>query len=334
MKIVIAGAGSIGCYVGACCAHAGLDVSLIARSRIRDELLEHGLRATDWKGHDFRVPPSRLQVDENPALCDDADVVLITVKSRDTAGIAEQISSYIRPNTLIASLQNGVSNAEVLRKALPRNPVTAVMVPWNVVHQGPAHFHCGTEGQLAVGMPEGHALLSLFQRAGLDAKGYPDMQAVLWGKLLLNLNNAINALSDIPLREQLSRLEYRKILAACIREALAACQAAGIKPARTGKVLPGLLPFVLELPDWLFRRLAAAMLKMDENARSSMWEDITRGRPTEVDYLNGEIVRLARDHGLDAPANARIVDLVHRAESSAGSPGLTAAEIIIGQGGA
>jgi len=82
---------------------------------------------------------------------------------------------------------------------------------------------------------------------------------------------------------------------------------------------------VLALPDWLFFRVAAAMLRIDPEARSSMWEDLERGRTTEVDFINGEVVRLAREVGVEAPYNARAVDLVREAEArGAGSPGLDA----------
>lgn len=328
MKIAIAGAGSIGCYVGACCADAGMDVAMLARARVRDEITTAGLRATDLQGRDFTVPAERLRIDEDPAVCAGADVVMVAVKSRDSEPVANSLAPHLAAGCLVASLQNGVRNAEVLGAALPGHPVAQVMVPWNVVNNGGGHFHRGTEGVLAVELPAGGALLDIFGAAGLDAKGYTDMEPVLWGKLMLNLNNAINALSDIPLRAQVSQRAYREVLARCIAEAMAACRAAGIRPARTGKIFPALLPFMLRLPDWLFRRLASTMLKMDENARSSMWEDISRGRPTEVDYLNGEIVRLAQAHGLAAPVNQRIVQLVHEAESVAGSPGLSAQQLL------
>jgi 2-dehydropantoate 2-reductase len=81
----------------------------------------------------------------------------------------------------------------------------------------------------------------------------------------------------------------------------------GIRPAKLGKVPPALIPAILELPDWLFTRIAASMLKVDENARSSMAEDLERGRQPEIDWLNGEIVRLAHASGMEAPVNAVII---------------------------
>src|SRR5262249_7601108 len=133
----------------------------------------------------------------------------------------------------------------------------------------------------------------------------------------MNLNNAVNALSGLPLRTQLAQRPYRLCLAMCHREALAAYRAAGIRPARLGPAPAWLTSYVLRLPDALFRRVAASTLRIDAHARSSMWEDLQRGRPTEIDTWQGEIVALAARHGLPSPANARLVALVKEAEAGA-----------------
>jgi 2-dehydropantoate 2-reductase len=99
-----------------------------------------------------------------------------------------------------------------------------------------------------------------------------------------------------------------------MEEALRALEAAGITPAQIGGVPPKRLPFMLRLPDWIYRRIASASLRIDPEARSSMWEDLQAGRRTEIDYLNGAVLRLAQQAGMDAVANRRIVDLVHAAE--------------------
>jgi 2-dehydropantoate 2-reductase len=152
------------------------------------------------------------------------------------------------------------------------------------------------------------------------------MPGVQWGKLLLNLNNAINALSDLPLRDQLSQRPWRAILAAQMAEGLAAMKAAGISPVTSPLPAP-LLPFVLRLPDSVFRVLAGRMLKIDPQARSSMWEDLKLRRRTEIDYLQGAIVRLAAQHGGRAPLSERITTLVRSAEAARqGSPGLRPAQ--------
>lgn len=112
------------------------------------------------------------------------------------------------------------------------------------------------------------------------------------------------------MQAQLLDRDYRRCLAALIEEALAALKAAGIAPARLAPIPPSALPMLLRLPTPVFRRLAARMLRIDEKARSSMADDLARGRPTEVDALCGEVLRLAQAHGTRAPVNARIAELV------------------------
>src|SRR6185369_10175275 len=140
------------------------------------------------------------------------------------------------------------------------------------------------------------------------------MAPVQWAKLVLNLNNAVNALSNLPLQAQLSERAFRRCTAHAQREALALLAAAGISVARLTPLPPTWIPSVLRLPDAVFTRLAGRMLAIDPQARSSMWEDLEAGRTTEVDYLNGEIVALATRLGRTAPVNARLVALVREAE--------------------
>ena len=111
-------------------------------------------------------------------------------------------------------------------------------------------------------------------------------------------------------------------------------KAAGIRPARIEGVPPGAVPRILRLPNWLFRRVAERMLAIDPEARSSMWEDLERRRPTEIDYLQGAILALAAKTRVRAPLTERIVRLVKEAEAArAGSPGLTPEQVRIRSGG-
>jgi len=318
MKIAIFGAGSIGVYAGVSLLAAGADAVLIGRSRMRERIARDGVRLTDLRGTDLHVEAERIIFEENAQALGDADLILVTVKSADTAAAAQSIRTHARPDALLISLQNGIGNADVLRAALPGQRVLAGMVPFNVVQMDGGRFHRGTEGELmAEASPRLAPWLELFRKAGLPLLQRDDFTAVQWGKLLLNLNNPVNALSGLPLKTELSQHDYRRCLALLIGEALSVLKAAGIRPARVAKVAPGVLPVLLRLPDFLFTRVAGAMLDIDPQARSSMWEDLQAGRRTEVDYLNGAVVNLAQGHGRQAPANARIAALIHEAEQGA-----------------
>ena len=314
-RIAVLGAGSIGAYVGGALIAAGADVMLIGRARMCEQVALHGLTISDMDGRNSSLSAAQVHCGEDPAELAGAALVLVTVKSADTEGVAHLLAQYAAPDALVVSLQNGIGNADVLRRALPGRTVLAGMVPFNVVQLPGSRFHRGTEGSLMVeASPALAPWLPMFEVAGLPLVQRTDFVAVQWGKLLMNLNNPVNALSGLPLKAQLSDRDYRRCLALLIDEALHALAAAGIAPAQIGKVPPTRLSRLMRLPNWLFTRVASSALRIDPEARSSMWEDLQAGRRTEIDYLNGAVVALAEKFGLDAPANRRIVALVHQAQ--------------------
>jgi 2-dehydropantoate 2-reductase len=163
---------------------------------------------------------------------------------------------------------------------------------------------------------------------GLTMRPSRDIVGVQWGKLLVNLNNAINALSDLPLRQQLAQRSWRLLFADQIAEGLAAIRAEGIRPVSSTPIPPGWTPHLLRLPDSLFGMLLGRTMKIDPQARSSMWEDLQRGRRTEIDYLQGVITEIADRRQLQVPLSRRIVALIKRAEAAGqGSPRLTPQQI-------
>jgi 2-dehydropantoate 2-reductase len=316
MKIAIFGAGSVGAYVGGSLIASGADVVLIGRARMQAQIERHGLVLTDL--HDGRrvLDAAQISYTQDPAALKEADLILVTVKSADTAQAAAAIQQHAQATALVISLQNGVGNAEVLSQALPHHTVLAGMVPFNVVALPEGRLHRGTEGDIGVqASPALAQWQSAFEAAGIPLQAFDNFEQVQWGKLLLNLNNPVNALSGLPLKAELSQRAYRQCLALLISETLMVLQRAGIEPAKVARIGPKLLPWLLRLPDFLFVRVAAAMLRIDEEARSSMWDDLHLGRRTEVDYLNGAVVKLAHSLGLQAPANERIIALIRQAEA-------------------
>ncbi len=318
MRTGIYGAGSIGCYVGGMLAAAGQDTVLFGRASM-GERLARGITLTRFDGSERRASPDSFRFATDPHALAECDLVLVCVKSDGTRAAGETLAAILKPGAVIVSLQNGVSNARVLRECLGQRSVLAGMVGFNVAQIGTDRFHCGTEGEIVIGTGDGaQAFAYALNTAGIPADISPEIESVQWGKLLYNLNNPVNALSGLPLKRQLSTRAYRQVFSALIREALAVLKAAGIRPAKIGKVGPNLIPQILDLPDWLFVRLAAGMLQIDKDARTSMAEDLERGRPPEIDWLNGEIVALGKTTGVATPANERIVALVKAAFSGEG----------------
>lgn len=332
-RIVVAGAGSIGCYVGGCLALAGRDVTLLLRPSLAEIIAGQGLCISDLDGANRVLAPSEIKLATDPAAAfADADIVLVTVKSGATAAMAGLIAEHASAGATVVSLQNGVGNVDLLLARLGGiGRIVAGMVPFNVVQTyggaAPARFHRATSGTIMIGAGA-QGLRAALNVKGMKVDEHADMPSVLWGKLMLNLNNALNALSGVPLATQIADRRWRLILARQIAEALGILKAADIKPARIEGVAPTMIPRILRLPDWLFRRVARRMLAIDPEARSSMWEDLDRLRPTEIDYLQGAILALAARSRMPAPVTEGIVRLVKQAEATkAGSPALAPEQV-------
>ena len=212
------------------------------------------------------------------------------------------IARHAASDAVVISLQNGIGNASVLRERLPGRRVLAGMVPFNVVAPGEGRFHRATSGDIVIEQDDAGTAERL-SVPGLTMRATADIAGVQWGKLLVNLNNALNALADLPLRQQLAQRDWRRLFADQIAEGLAALKAEGIRPVSPTPIPMNWLPHLLRLPDPVFAMLLGRTMKIDPEARSSMWEDLQRGRRTEIDYLQGVIVEIA---GAAAAAGAAV----------------------------
>ena len=312
MNFIVLGAGAIGCYVGGRLAAHGHSVCLVGRPHALEPIALHGLTLTDLDSFDRLVPATALRLAatlEEAAPSADS-ILLLCVKSGATESAARELAAACTPRTPVISLQNGVDNVARITALAPGLNVLAGMVPYNVVLRG-AHVHRATAGQLQLQRDAvTERIAPVFNAAGLATTRPADILAVQWGKLLLNLNNPVNALSNLPLREELLDRDCRRVFAALQTEALGVMARAGITPAQVTAVSPKLMPHVLRLPNALFTRLAKRMLQIDAKARSSMWDDLEAGRVTEIDAFSGAVVRLAAQHGMAAPLNAQMCELL------------------------
>nr|WP_244099249.1 2-dehydropantoate 2-reductase [Burkholderia ambifaria] len=219
--VCVFGAGAVGCYLGGRLAAAGTPVALVGRARIGDAIRANGLTVTDSRGYRATLEPAQVAFSTDPAAAAAARLVLVTAKSAATHDAVAQLTGVLWPGTVVVSFQNGLSNADVLRKALPQATVLAGMVPFNVIERAPGAFHQGSTGALAAdASPALRPFTGAFARAGLPLALHRDMRAVQWAKLLLNLNNAVNALANLPLRDEFSQRAYRRCVALAQREAL------------------------------------------------------------------------------------------------------------------
>lgn len=318
-KIVVLGAGLIGAYIGGRLAIGGADVTLIGRPKAMAELKASGLNLTDYTGAELRLDSKAIKATSDPAALEDADLILLTVKNHDTLTAAGDIARHVLGQPVVLSFQNGVSNMPRLRDALSTFKVLAGIVPFNVTRPGHGHLHQGLAGKLFVEADDAiEPYLCTFEAAGLPLALHRDMASVAWAKLLMNLNNAINVVSGLSLKNELDQRGYRRSLALAQIETLRLLDRAGVKPATLGKLPPAWGPHFLSLPDFLYHRLAkTAGIQVDRYARSSMADDLAAGRHTEIDYLNGEVVALADLLCEPAPVNRKMIELVKAVEAGA-----------------
>jgi 2-dehydropantoate 2-reductase len=215
----------------------------------------------------------------------------------------------------------------VLRERLGGRRVIAGMVPFNVIGMGEGRFHRSTSGDIHVGEDEANTAAAL-SAPGLVMHASRDITGVQWGKLIINLNNALSALSDMPLAAQLANRDWRRLFADQMAEGLTAMKAAGITPVSATPIPSSWMPTLLRLPDPIFNLILGRTMKIDPEARSSMWQDLKQGRKTEIDYLQGAIIALAEQNSIDVPLSRRIVALINEAEAAGkGPPRLTPQQI-------
>lgn len=316
-QIAIFGAGSIGCYLGGRMVEGDATVRFIGRDRYQTAIVESGLSLSQFDAPVTRLDGIDFQTDMS-ALAG-SDIIGLCVKSQDTEGAAKLIQQYA-PTAWVISFQNGVSNLPTLRDALPEARISGAVVPFNVTSPSPGRFHRGTAGDLIIGPDAPDALLEPLRRADVGVQVVDDIDGHLWAKLLVNLNNALNALSGGPLRDGLIQRDYRRVLVRMIEEGLHVAEAEGVRVATFNGRDPNALLKIMSKPDWLYRIIMDRVVKIDRTARSSMLDDLQMGRGSELDYLQGEIVRRADRLGLDVPVNCAVMTAVEAAFAQKASP--------------
>ncbi len=294
---------------------AGFAVAFLGSARIVDAVNQNGL-VLEYPDHSSGKPsrevfsPTELYFTTDPNCCEHTDLLIITAKSLITATLSQQIKPHINPGTVLLTLQNGVSNMAALQAAFPANRVCGGMVTFNVIERAvpdksPAVFRLTTRGEIYLEQCT-PSIVPIFQQARCAVQESENIDAILWSKLLLNLINPLNALSGLPLQQNLADRAFRLRWAACMREGLAVLEAAGINPARVTPLPPRLLPLMVSLPNWIYLTLAKKMTDMDPTARSSMAQDLAKGKATEIDYLSGEIIRRGKRMGVATPENEKV----------------------------
>jgi 2-dehydropantoate 2-reductase len=300
LKIAVMGAGAVGCYHGGMLARAGHDVVLIARPQHVEAIARDGLRM-ETRTFDEHV---RLAASTDPSAVQGANLVLFCVKSTDTESAGAQIRPYLLPDALVLCLQNGVDNADRLRTVLPPHQVSAAVVYVATEMAGPGHVKHHGRGELVIEpSAAGNAVAKALTAAGVPTEVSGNVRGALWTKLAINCAyNAVSAIAQRPYGEAVAGEGVKDVMRDVVDECLAVAKAEGVQ-------LPG--------------DVHAAVGKIVESMPaqySSTAQDLARGKRTEIDYLNGLIVRRGEALGVKTPANRALWALVKLLEEKRSSP--------------
>ncbi len=305
LRVAVVGAGAVGCYYGGLLARAGHTVTLIGRPQHVQAMQAHGLRL-QTQSMDVQVP---VAASTEPAAVAGAELVLFSVKSPDTEATGRQLLPHLSPQALVLTLQNGVDNAERLRTVLPQE-VAATVVYVATEMAGPGHVRHHGRGELVIEpCHRAQALLPLLLQAGITAEMSPNVRSALWTKLVLNCAyNPISAIAQLPYGRMVQGVGVPQLMDDLVAECVAVARAEGV-------------PLADDLPAAV-RRLAQTM----PGQSSSTAQDLARGKPTEIDHLNGLVVRRGEALGIATPVNRAMWALVKLLETARTLPGLSAPE--------
>lgn len=297
MKIVMFGSGGVGGYFGARLAAAGADVAFVARGAHLDAIRQHGLRVTSPKG-DVHVPSVRASAD--PGELGPADVVFLTVKMYDVEAAAAALRPLLGADTMVVTLQNGVDATDMVARHVGREHVAGGVAYVSAVISAPGVIKHTALDALVVGELDGVmsprllALRDAAAGAGFMFTASPDIRRDLWSKFArLSVLSGMTAVTRSPIGVVRAQPALMALVDAAVDETLAVGRAHGV-----------------DLGSGIRDEVFAMYRAVPPQAKSSMLEDLERGRPLELPWLSGAVVRLGQEVGVPTPVHATIATLL------------------------
>ncbi|MBN3853574.1 2-dehydropantoate 2-reductase [Paraburkholderia sp. Ac-20340] len=299
MKVAIMGAGAVGCYYGGMLARAGHDVVLIGRPQHVEAIERDGLRL-EAQTFDERIGAPHLHASTEASAVAGAQLVLFCVKSTDTESAGASIAAHLPADALVLTLQNGVDNADRLRKTISQDVAAAVVYVASGM-AGPGHVRHNGRGELVIEPSRSsEAVAQTLIAAGVPTEISANVRGALWSKLILNCAyNALSALSQLPYGRLVQGVGVRDAMRDVVAECKAVAQADGV-------TLPADV-------DAAVSRIAETM----QEQYSSTAQDLARGKRSEIDHLNGFVVQRGEALGVATPANRMLHTLVKLVEDKA-----------------
>ncbi|MCS4542045.1 MAG: ketopantoate reductase family protein [Euryarchaeota archaeon] len=299
MKVLVMGAGAVGSVVGGMLAKSGNDVTLVGRPWHMDAIKNNGLKISGLWG-EFKVDVKAVYSTED---IEPQDLILMTTKAYDTEGAVKQILHLVKSDTLILSLQNGIGNCEIIEKYIPKSVLGGMVITgFEIVKPGEVRVTVHAES-VKIGELDGKIterakrVVDMFNQAGIPTELSQNIRSVIWGKALYN--SALNPLGAIL------KVKYGELAAGGTWKTIEKIIEEAFEVARAEKI-----ELKWKNTDEYLEYLKSHQLPPTSEHRSSMLQDIEKGKKTEIDFLNGVFVELGKIHGIPTPVNETLVNLV------------------------
>jgi 2-dehydropantoate 2-reductase len=305
LKVGVAGAGAVGCHYGSLLQQGGLDVVYLTRGEHLAALKENGLTHIS---NDKRVELN-IQASDDLSILTDCDVILLTCKTTMLNELCQQLRPVINSETVLLTLQNGVTAPDQVMRYFPESPLIAasafigvrVEKPGVIIHSAAGHVRLGHWGMNGQGGGAASAalekLIAAWERSGVDAGKVSDMKSMLWHKMLWNCGfNAMTAITRCYARDIATDEDSVRWVRVAMQEAIGVARAESV-----------------QLPEDAIEQHLALTMKAGP-VKSSMWQDMEHGRPTEIEAMNGFVAQKAKELGLEAPVNDLLASLIRASE--------------------
>lgn len=317
MKLAVIGAGAVGSVLGGLLSRAGHDVVLVGRAPHVAAIGTKGLVVDGCLGTFVAPVRAAETLDRRP------DLALLTVKTQDVLAAVQQQQAFLTGVPLV-TLQNGVRSDELVATLLPREQIISGVVQLHASYLTPGQVTLVYQGSLMLGRAFGPRDRQVEEVAQLLNQVIPtrvtdNIRGAHWLKLLINLNNALPALTNLDMHQVYADSYLLRLAVTLMREGLQAADRAKIRLESLSDVSVGLFRLMNWLPMNLATRLTAAKLRQMQTPwpiLGSTLQSLRRGKQTEIEYLNGEIVRVGSQFGLHTPFNAKVVELTHMVEQT------------------
>ena len=315
--ITIIGAGAIGSALGALLSRAGQDVTLIGRPKQVEAIQRQGLHVEGAFGAFTVQVPAAAALDFQP------EIAFLTVKTQDVVSAVQANRQYLA-NDLVVTFQNGLRSDELVAKLIPAAQIVSSVVIMSASYLTPGTVSVLYPGAFVVGRPSAPADRSVETVAAILRQAVPtrvssNINGAHWLKLVINLNNALPAATNMNLAKIYADPYLRRLAVALMREGLQVARRAGVRLESLPETPALLIRLLGRLPPALAERMLALSVRRVERLGpfyGSTHQSLQRGRATEIDYLNGEIVRRGEQLNLPVPFNAGMVRLVHQVEQT------------------